>query len=112
VTADYEDGYPVTVNTGDEVTFAEQTVADELGPGRFVTAPNPIPGAEDFSYVLNEIPGAYLMLGAVPAGADPLTAPFNHSAHAVFDDAAVPDGTALYAALALRRLTRGLSQGD
>jgi amidohydrolase len=110
VTADYEDGYPVTVNTGDEVEFAEHTVADVLGPGRFVTAPNPIPGAEDFSYVLNQVPGAYLMLGAVPAGTDPLTAPFNHSAHAVFDDAAVPDGTALYAALALRRL--GPSQGD
>jgi amidohydrolase len=112
VTADYEDGYPVTVNTGEEVAFAEHTVADVLGPGRFVTAPNPIPGAEDFSYVLTEVPGAYLMLGAVPADADPLTAPFNHSAHAVFDDAAVPDGTALYAALALRRLGRGLSGGD
>jgi len=112
VTADYEDGYPVTVNTGDEVTFAERTVADVLGSGRFVTAPNPIPGAEDFSYVLNEVPGAYLMLGAVPADADPLTAPFNHSAHAVFDDAAVPDGTALYAALALRRLGRGQSESD
>jgi amidohydrolase len=112
VTADYEDGYPVTVNTGDEVAFAEHTVADVLGPDRFVTAPNPIPGAEDFSYVLTEVPGAYLMLGAVPADADPLTAPFNHSAHAVFDDAAVPDGTALYAALALRRLAGGLSQGD
>jgi amidohydrolase len=112
VTAGYEDGYPVTVNTGDEVAFAEQTVADVLGPGRFVIAPNPIPGAEDFSYVLNEVPGAYLMLGAVPADSDPLTAPFNHSAHAVFDDAAVPDGTALYAALALRRLAGGLSAGD
>jgi amidohydrolase len=112
VTADYEDGYPVTVNTGDEVTFAERTVTDVLGPGRYVTAPNPIPGAEDFSYVLNEVPGAYLMLGAVPADADPLTAPFNHSAHAVFDDGAVPDGTALYAALALRRLGRGRSESD
>ena len=112
VTADYEDGYPVTVNTGDEVAFAEHIVADVLGPGRFVTAPNPIPGAEDFSYVLNEVPGAYLMLGAVPADADPLTAPFNHSAHAVFDDAAVPDGTALYAALALRRLAGGRPAGN
>jgi amidohydrolase len=110
-TADYEDGYPVTINTADEVAFAEHIVADVLGPGRFVAAPNPIPGAEDFSYVLTEVPGAYLMLGAVPAGTDPLTAPFNHSAHAVFDDAALPDGAALYAALAIRRLARGLS-GD
>jgi hippurate hydrolase len=106
VTADYEDGYPVTVNNDAEVAFAEQTVADVLGLGRFVTAPNPIPGSEDFSYVLTEIPGAYLMLGAVPASADPLTAPFNHSPRAVFDDAALPDGAALYAGLALGRLAR------
>jgi hippurate hydrolase len=107
VTADYEDGYPVTVNSGAEVAFAEQTVTDVLGRGRFVTAPNPIPGSEDFSYVLTEVPGAYLMLGAVPPSADPLTAPFNHSPRAVFDDAALPDGAALYAGLALRRLARG-----
>jgi hippurate hydrolase len=35
----------------------------------------------------------------------PATAPFNHSAEAVFDDAVLSDGTALYAELALRRLT-------
>jgi amidohydrolase len=107
VTADYEDGYPVTINNADELAFAEQTVADVLGGGRYVAAPNPIPGSEDFSYVLDEVPGAYLMLGAVPASADPLTAPFNHSPRAVFDDAALPDGAALYAGLALRRLAGG-----
>ena len=112
VTAEYEDGYPVTVNTDDEVSFAEQTVADVLGPGRFVAAPNPIPGAEDFSYVLSEVPGAYLMLGAVPPSADPLTAPFNHSPRAVFDDAALPDGAALYAGLALGKLARDRAQSD
>ncbi len=111
-TAEYEDGYPVTVNDADELAFAEQTVAQVLGPGRFFAAPNPIPGAEDFSYVLAEVPGAYLMLGAVPPDADPLTAPFNHSAQAVFDDGALPDGTALYTALALRRLAgRGSPSG-
>ena len=111
VTADFEDGYPVTVNNDQEVAFAEQTVADVLGLGRFITAPNPIPGSEDFSYVLSEVPGAYLMLGAVPASADPLTAPFNHSARAIFDDAALPDGAALYAGLALRRLADGRGEG-
>ena len=48
-----------------------------------------------------------VMLGACPAGTDPLTAPTNHSAHAVFDDAVLADGAALYAELALRRLARG-----
>jgi hippurate hydrolase len=46
------------------------------------------------------------MLGACPLGTDPATAPFNHSADAVFDDAVLADGAALYAELALRRLAR------
>jgi hippurate hydrolase len=94
----------VTVNDAGELAFAEQTVADVLGTGRFVAAPNPIPGSEDFAYVLDQVPGAFLMLSAVPAGVDPFAAPFNHSAEAVFDDAALPDGAALYAGLTLTRL--------
>ena len=103
-TAEYEDGYPVTVNHAAEVARAEQTVADVLGPDRFVTLPDPIPGSEDFSYVLDAVPGAFLMLGAAPADADLATAPFNHSAEAVFDDAVLADGAALYAGLALSGL--------
>jgi hippurate hydrolase len=45
------------------------------------------------------------MLGACPVGADPASAPFNHAADAVFEDAVLTDGTALLAGLALRRLT-------
>jgi amidohydrolase len=103
-TAEFRDGYPVTVNDGDELSFAEQTVAEVLGHGKYIAAPNPLTGSEDFSYVLEQVPGAFLMLGACPTGTDPFTAPFNHSAEAVFDDAVIPDGTALYAELALRRL--------
>jgi amidohydrolase len=103
-TAEFVDGYPVTVNNAAELEFAEQTVAEVLGKGRYVAAPNPLTGAEDFSYVLEQVPGAFLMLGACPADTDPGTAPFNHSAEAVFDDTVLPAGTALYAELALRRL--------
>lgn len=106
-TAEFRDGYPVTVNDGAELTFAEQTVADVLGDGRYIAAPNPQTGSEDFSYVLEQVPGAFLMLGACTPDADPFAAPFNHSAEAVFDDAVIPDGTALYAELALRRLAAG-----
>ncbi|MBO0831138.1 MAG: amidohydrolase, partial [Actinobacteria bacterium] len=102
--AEFVDGYPVTVNDADELDRAEQAVGEVLGAGRFVTLPNPIPGSEDFSYVLEKVPGAFLMLGAVPPDADPSTAPFNHSAEAVFDDSMLPDGAALYAGLAMRRL--------
>jgi hippurate hydrolase len=103
-TAEFVDGYPVTVNNPAELEFAEQTVAEVLGNGRYVAAPNPLTGSEDFSYVLEQVPGAFLMLGACPADTDAGTAPFNHSAEAVFDDTVLPAGTALYAELALRRL--------
>jgi amidohydrolase len=103
-TAEFRDGYPVTVNDAEELAFAEQTVADVLGDGRYVAAPDPLTGSEDFSYVLQQVPGAFLMLGACPPATDPFSAPFNHSAEAVFDDDVLPDGTALYAELALRRL--------
>ena len=57
--------------------------------------------------MLNEVPGAFVNLGACPSGTDPLTAPSNHSAGAVFDDAVIADGITLYAELALRRLAAG-----
>ena len=103
-TANYLDGYPVTVNDAAELANAEQATADVLGSGRFITLPNAIPGSEDFSYVLDRVPGAFLMLGATPPDVDAATAPFNHSSEAVFDDSVLPDGAALYAGLALRRL--------
>jgi amidohydrolase len=106
-TAEFRDGYPVTVNDADELAFAAQTVTDVLGGGRYVGAPDPLTGSEDFSYVLEQVSGAFLMLGACTPDVDPFTAPFNHSAEAVFDDAVLPDGTALYAELALRRLAAG-----
>jgi len=105
-TAEFRDGYPVTVNDAEELAFAEQTVADVLGDGRYFAAPDPLTGSEDFSYVLEQVPGAFLMLGACSPASDPFSAPFNHSAEAIFDDDVLPDGTALYAELALRRLGR------
>ncbi len=102
----YAAEYPVTVNDAAEAAFAGETVADVFGAERGEQAEFPLTGAEDFSFVLEQVPGAFVMLGACPPGTDPLTAPTNHSAHAVFDDAALADGTALYAELALRRLIR------
>jgi len=102
----YAAEYPVTVNDAAEAAFAAETVAAAFGPERSELAEFPITGAEDFSYVLDQVPGAFVMLGACPPATDPLTAPTNHSAMATFDDAALADGTALYAELALRRLAR------
>jgi hippurate hydrolase len=104
-TAEFTNSYPVTVNDETETQFAAQVVTDVLGEGRYVGMRDPLAGAEDFSYVLEQVPGAFVMLGACPPGTDPATAPYNHSAEAVFDDAVLTDGAALYAELALRRLS-------
>src|ERR1035437_1652403 len=103
-TAGFAAGYPVTVNNGDEVSFAQAAVTQLLGSERCLTQPFPLTGSEDFSYVLEQVPGAFVMLGACPPGSDPATAPFNPAADAVFEDAGLADGTALCAALARRRL--------
>jgi hippurate hydrolase len=104
---DYVRGYPVTVNDPHELARAAR-VADALtGTPGFVTTPRPVSGAEDFSYVLEQVPGAFVFLGATPVGADPATAPYNHSASARFDDSALPVAAALLAGLALDRLAEG-----
>jgi hippurate hydrolase len=105
-TAEFVGSYPVTVNDSREARFAAEVVEEVHGERRFRTQANPMAGAEDFSYVLEEVPGAFIMLGACPPATDPATAPFNHSALAVFDDIVLADGAALYAELAIRRLTR------
>ena len=109
LTADvrYVRGYPVTVNDPAEVARGQRVTTALTGEQGFRVAPRPVSGAEDFSYVLEQVPGAFLFVGATPAGADPATAPYNHSAHARFDDAALPVAAAVLAGLALDRLAEG-----
>jgi amidohydrolase len=99
-----EPGYPVTVNDADAAAEVRGLAVDLLGRKRVVDMVAPIMGAEDFSYVLAEVPGALAFLGGCPPGVDPATAPPNHSNRVVFDEAAMVDGVALYAGLALRAL--------
>jgi hippurate hydrolase len=103
-------GYPVTVNHPDEAARVARVARALLGPRRYYEAPNPLPGSEDFSYVLEEIPGAYFGIGATPTGVHPLSAPYNHSPQARFDDKVLPDAAAMMAALALDRLSDGSDQ--
>jgi amidohydrolase len=104
VDVDHQVGYPVTVNTAAEAEFAAATVGELYGRERFVWGPDPLTAAEDFSYVLEEVPGAFVFLGACPPGRDPRTAPFNHATTAVFDNGVLSDGATLLAELAVRRL--------
>jgi amidohydrolase len=97
-------GYPVTVNDAGATGRIEAMSGALLGRDRVATMPSPIMGAEDFSYVLAEVPGALAFLGGCPPGADLMTAPPNHSNRVVFDEDAMADGVAVYAGLALDAL--------
>lgn len=106
-TVDYHELYPVTENAPAEYELARQTIVDMFGEDRYQAMPNPMPGAEDFSFVANEVPSAYLFLSAC-AHDDPADAGSNHSPRALFDDAVLPDAASWLAEVALRRITQGL----
>ncbi len=103
VEADFVRGYPCTVNDPTEYAFVADTIRDMFGAERYSEWPNPDPGAEDMSFVLEQVPGAYVMISACRSGVDPETAADNHSPLADFDDSVLPDCAALLAELALRR---------
>jgi hippurate hydrolase len=106
VEVSYDAEYPVTVNDPAEYEFAAATAREVFGEERFTELANPLTGAEDFSRVLERVPGAYVFLGACRTD-DPESAPTNHSPRAAFDDSVLPDAAALLAELAVRRLARG-----
>ncbi len=97
-------GYPVTTNDDAFAEFSLEVAADVAGADHTVRLPNPVMGAEDFSYVLQQVPGAMAFLGGTPLDRNPATAAPNHSNRVTFDEAAMVTGTTLYAAAALRHL--------
>jgi hippurate hydrolase len=100
-------GYPVTMNDPAFTELARQEAAAVVGDAAVQLMPAPIMGAEDFSYVLQQVPGAMFFLGARPAGEDPDTAPANHSNKVVFEEEPMAAGVATYVAVALRALAEG-----
>jgi hippurate hydrolase len=103
---DIEPGYPVTVNDPAFTEFVSGVARELLGADAVRPMDAPIMGAEDFSYVLQQVRGALAFLGGRPARLDPATAPQNHSNRVVFDEAAMATGAALYAAVALEHLAQ------
>ena len=91
----YERGYPVTVNAEDNTHYAAQVAQDVSG--HVDTNTPPLMGAEDFSYLLNERPGAYIFVG----NGD--TAMVHHPAYN-FDDNAIPFGASWYAGMVEARM--------
>ena len=98
-------GYPVSINDDQIVASVVEMAGRVLDPGAVKEMPTPIMGAEDWSYVMQQIPGAMAFLGACPPELDPGTAPANHSNLVRFDEAAMAKGVALYSGFVLDRLT-------
>jgi len=92
---DFERGYPATVNAEENTVFAAEVALAISGKVNTDTAP--LMGAEDFSYMLNERPGAYIFLG----NGD--TAMVHHPAYN-FDDNAIPFGSSWYAGMVEARM--------
>jgi hippurate hydrolase len=97
-------GYPVTVNDGDFDGFVQSVARELLGERSVVQLPAPFMGAEDFSYVLQQVAGSMAVLGMRPPGPD-APAPC-HSNRMQIDEAGMAHGAALHAAVALRFLAR------
>jgi hippurate hydrolase len=95
---DYEVGYPATVNDPDQTAFAA-SVAREVSADVDAAHQREM-GAEDFSYMLNERPGAYLFVGNGDS------AGLHHPAYD-FNDATAPAGASFFARLAERALPVG-----
>ena len=90
----YERMYPATINTAREAAFAADVAASLVGEDKVIRDLTPSMGAEDFSFMLQNKPGAYLRIGqGGKAGC------FLHSSRFDFNDEILPLGAALMASL-------------
>ena len=94
-TVTFDRVYPATINTLDEAVFAGDVAESIVGAGNLVRNMEPSMGAEDFSFMLQAKPGAYLRLGQGGEGSC-----FLHNSRYDFNDDVLPLGSALHASLA------------
>lgn len=89
----YERGYPVTINHAAAATRVGDVVEELFGADAIDRAAAPMMAAEDFSFYLERVPGAYFFMGNGPS------AGLHHPAYDFADDA-IASGAAVWAALA------------
>ena len=97
VEVDYENGYPVVINSEPETAFATEVVTELVGAENVAVCPL-IPGSEDFAYFLEHKPGCFLRLGNGEDSA------ILHSSKYDFNDKSLTVGAAMWARLAERFL--------
>jgi amidohydrolase len=89
----YRRGYPVLVNHDRQTAFAAEVAREIAGAGRVDDRMVPMMGAEDFSYMVNERPGAFIFVGNGDS------AGLHHPAYD-FNDEVIPLGTSYWVRLA------------
>ena len=94
----------MTVNDAERTAETSSVLQAVVRRGRAQPLDNPLMGSEDFSMVLDEVPGTFVMLGARPDDVDADDAPSNHSSVVRFDDAVLGDQAAALAQLAATHL--------
>jgi hippurate hydrolase len=97
-----EPGYPPTVNDPRAVSLIR-----EIAGGDFQELPASNMGGEDFSYVLEKVPGAMAFLGVAPVGQDAAGRAPLHNPAMMIDETVLPKGVAMHCAFASRFLERG-----
>ena len=96
----YRRGYPPTINHADEAAFAAEVAAEICGVDRVERNVAPSLGGEDFSYMLQAVPGAMAWIGNGPGEGGCLL----HNSRYDFNDSAIPVGVSFFARLAERFL--------
>lgn len=102
-----ERGFPVTVCDAKAVRHAAGAVAAMFGNDAWVDMQTPVMGAEDFSYVLQRVPGAMVFLGVCPEGQMWQSACPCHSNKMVLNEAVLERGVAAHCGIAERFLAGG-----
>jgi amidohydrolase len=102
-------GFPVTLCDDRAAALARATAENVFGEDAWLALRAPIMGAEDFSYVLQKVPGAMVFLGATPEGGDFRSCCALHSNRMTLDESAMAKGTAMHCALAEAFLNDGFS---
>lgn len=102
---DFENGYPVLVNTQDETNFAVDVAKETVGDKAVITQVPPTLGVEDFAFYLQKKPGNFMAIGTGPA--DGTKSPDIHSAKYDFNDAALPVGASYWVRLVEKALPQG-----
>lgn len=101
----YERGYPVLINSAAETQLAVDVARALVGDEQVADDAPPLPGSEDFAFMLQQVPGCYLLIGNGDngfAGGEHLGPCSVHNPHYDFNDACLARGAALWVALAQR----------